>query len=50
MCDGFNPDVNATFIIGYSLIIASNSLKRVKVDGNLSSGNSWMWTRFRVNP
>jgi len=46
----WNPVTSTSFIIGYSHMFASDSLKRIKGDGDLSSNNSWAWAMFRVNP
>ena len=46
----WSPDPAATFTIGYSQMLATDTMIRLKGDGNLSKSNSWAWVMLRINP
>jgi len=46
----FKPEPAATFFIGYSQMIQTDTMERVKRNNNASSFNGWAWVMFRLNP
>lgn len=46
----WRPSGSATFIVGYSHMFATDTMIRIKGDGNLSSNNSWAWAMIRIHP
>lgn len=46
----FRPEQAATLFIGYSQMIQTDTMERVKRNRNASSFNGWAWVMFRLNP
>lgn len=46
----WHPSPSATFILGYSHMIATDTMIRIKGDGNLNTNNNWAWAMFRIHP
>ncbi len=46
----FRPEQAATLFIGYSQMIQTDTMERVKRNSNASSFNGWAWVMFRLNP
>ncbi|MGF1669301.1 MAG: alginate export family protein [Balneolaceae bacterium] len=44
------PAKAATFFLGYSQMIQTDTMERVKGNVNASSFNGWAWAMFRLNP
>ena len=46
----WSPDPAATFSLGYSQMIATDTMIRIKGDRDVSKANSWAWAMLRINP
>jgi len=46
----FRPTKAATFFIGYSQMIQTDTMERVKGNQNASNFNGWAWAMFRLTP
>lgn len=46
----WQPTPAATFILGFSQMFATDTMLRLKRDGDLSNSNNWAWAMFRINP
>jgi hypothetical protein len=46
----WSPAPAATFSLGYSQMFATDTMIRIKGDGDVSNSNSWAWVMLRINP
>ncbi|HMB98147.1 MAG TPA: hypothetical protein VKM36_06665 [Balneolaceae bacterium] len=44
------PAKATTFFLGYSQMIQTDTMERVKGNQNASGFNGWAWAMFRLNP